>query len=157
DDYPSTVQPSPVTLTLTATDNKGVAATYYQIDGYATTDSPVYDPSNKPVLHNLDWISYFSVDTAGNVEGLHVHADAVFVDDAPPDTSSDVPAESAFTNLSVTLYPHDEAEGGTAIGASGVCDTKYLLQPPGAHYDQAYFDAHAVEYDDSDQPVLPDE
>lgn len=159
DDAPATVVAQPVTLTLTATDdNAGIDKTYYAVNGYATTDSDVYDPSNKPILHNLDWFSYFSVDKAGNVEDLHVHGDPVFVDNVPPITGAyEVPPESAFTNLSVRLYLNDQAEGDTFIGASGVCETKYLLQPPGQHYDAAYFDAHAVDYDDSDRPVLPDE
>ena len=56
---------SPVTITLTATDDKGIDATYYRIDGGA------WLKYTAPITINIDgehWIDYYSIDVTGNKE-----------------------------------------------------------------------------------------
>jgi hypothetical protein len=56
---------SPVTITLTATDNREVAATYYSIDG------GTYRTYTAPITINVDGehtVSFYSVDSVGNEE-----------------------------------------------------------------------------------------
>lgn len=148
----------PVTVTLTASDSEsGIDKTYYEISDassgppiYPTTSSPVYDPSNKPVLQNYQYIGYFSVDKAGNAEQPRF-SNVAQVDDTAPFTWSDVPVEEAFSNFAVTLYASDDYPG------SGICHTQYVLVAPGVHYDLANFSTDAVEYDSGNKPVLPDQ
>lgn len=65
--------PGHVTLSPTDTGGSGLDETYYTIGQSPpepTTSSSVYDPANKPVLSGGDEIRYFSVDVAGNEEGV---------------------------------------------------------------------------------------
>jgi hypothetical protein len=91
DDVPADAQGSPVSVTLAAADQggSGVAATYYETGANPadpTTASPVYDPAHKPTLGNGEKIKYFSVDGAGNAEGVKTSR-AASVDAVAPDTT----------------------------------------------------------------------
>lgn len=58
---------SPVTITLTATDDTEVAATYYRIDGGA------WLTYTAPITISVDgthWVDYYSVDLVGNAEPM---------------------------------------------------------------------------------------
>lgn len=59
---------SPVTITLTATDDKGIAATYYRIDGGAWVEYAAPITINIDGTHSVD---YYSLDVDGNKEPTH--------------------------------------------------------------------------------------
>ena len=104
-----------VTVTLTATDvgTAGVAATLYTVDGglQKTYTAPfsVSGQGNHPV-------TYWSVDAAGNTEG--VKNGYVNIDTTPPTVDSD--ADAAWHTTDVTV--HLSAMDG---GGSGVAATQY--------------------------------
>jgi hypothetical protein len=110
-------------VTLNATDTgSGVAKTYYTLDGsMPSPTSPVYDAAHKPVLHDGDNLCFFSVDRAGNQEGLN--CTGTRVDTAPPTTTDDVPAGWSYDGYGVKLTAADtDATGGSG---SGVAVTYY--------------------------------
>jgi hypothetical protein len=115
DDVPAGWQTDDVTVTLTAIDSggSGVDATYYETGtdpDDPTTGSSVYDPANKPVLHDGEKIKYFSVDVAGNPEAVKTSG-AVQVDKQDPATSDDVPAAWQKDDVTVTLAATDDRSG----------------------------------------------
>lgn len=68
DDAPRATASAPVSVHLTATDaHSGVATTWYRIDEASWTEGSSLVVEG-PGLH---WISYYSVDKAGNVENRH--------------------------------------------------------------------------------------
>jgi hypothetical protein len=113
----------PQSVTLTATDTgSGVDKTYYTLDGaMPSPSSSVYDTAHKPVLHDGDNLCFFSVDRAGNQEGLS--CTGTRVDTAPPTTTDNVPAGWSYDGYWVTLTAADtDATGGSG---SGVAVTYY--------------------------------
>jgi fibronectin type 3 domain-containing protein len=92
-----------VTVTLSASDaTTGVAATYYVV-GSANfppgdpTDLEArsqYDPANRPVLHDNQRITYYSVDALGNREPVHTSGTVKF-DTYAPNEDVSAPREGA--------------------------------------------------------------
>jgi hypothetical protein len=124
DNVPAWTTTSPFRPTLTATDTGGgaVAKTYYTVGNppaTPTTASAVYNPSSKPSLTNGQQISYFSVDSAGNVEAVKTSG-AVGIDAVKPTTSDNVPTAWQKASVRVTLTPAD-------TGGSGVDKTYYTI------------------------------
>ena len=129
-----------VTVTLTATDpDSGVDETRYEIDGTPTGSSPVYDPASKPVLHDGQTISYFSVDEVGNKSATKTSV-AAKVDKAAPSVSDDVPAGWVANDVTVTLTASDPA--------SGVHETRYAIDGTP--------NSSSPVYDPAAKPVLHD-
>jgi hypothetical protein len=131
DDVPSGWVADDVTVTLTASDPaSGVDETRYEIDGTPNGSSPVYDPASKPVLHDGQTISYFSIDEVGNTSTTRTSA-AAQVDKTAPSVSDDVPTGWVVRPQAVTLTASDQASGvaetryeidGTPTGSSPVYD-----------------------------------
>ncbi|HEY5011695.1 MAG TPA: hypothetical protein VIK61_03195, partial [Acidimicrobiia bacterium] len=103
----STPHPTDVTVALTATDNlSGVAQTKYSLDG-----GPTLVGTNVTITGTATHtLTYFSVDNAGNVEGIHV-ATIKFDSTAPTITASQSPAPNGAgwnnTNVTVTFTCSD--------------------------------------------------
>jgi hypothetical protein len=119
---------SPVTLTLTATDNlSGVALTNYTING-GTTQS--YSGSVSLSDGNYT-VTYWSVDVAGNVEGSH--SLTLKVDQTPPTISaSRTPAANAngWNNSAVTVS-FSCADSGSGLATA--CPAAQVLNSEGVN------------------------
>ena len=72
---------SSVTVTLSATDNSGVANTYYRIDGGATVEGTSLNLSSDNIYN----VTFWSVDVNGNIEEEKLIV--VMIDQTPPETS----------------------------------------------------------------------
>jgi hypothetical protein len=119
DDVPTGWVADDVVVTLTTVENgSGVDEVYYAVDGVPSTGSSTYDPADKPVLQDGQTISYFAVDTAGNV-GVTETSPAAKVDKAAPSVSDDVPAGWVADDVTVTLTASDPD--------SGVEETRYAI------------------------------
>jgi Ca2+-binding RTX toxin-like protein len=128
-----------VVVTLTTVDNgSGVDEVYYAIDGTPSVGSPTYEPASKPVLHDGQTISYFSVDEVGNTSATKTSV-AAQVDKAAPSVSDDVPSAVVSHDVTVTLTASDPDSGvdktryaidGTPTGSSPIYDpaSKPVLQ-----------------------------
>jgi Chitobiase/beta-hexosaminidase C-terminal domain/Bacterial Ig domain len=118
---------SPVTVTLTATDNtggSGVKATYYTIDGSTpTTSSTVYaGPFNVSATTTVE---FFSVDNAGNAEGAK--SQAIEIDTVAPTTTISCNSTTCSTGW-YTTSPVGAALAATDnTGGSGVNATYYTI------------------------------
>jgi peptidoglycan/xylan/chitin deacetylase (PgdA/CDA1 family) len=115
-------QTSPVTVTLTATDNtggSGVAATYYTIDGSTpTTSSPVY--TTPFAVSATTAVKFFSVDNAGNAEA--VNTQPIEIDTTPPNTGISCNSVACSTGsytapVTVALTATDNT-GGSGVSAT---------------------------------------
>ena len=142
DDAPSTWSTGTVTVHLTATDGvlSGVDKTYYCTD--ETTPSIVATSGTVISAEGTTTLKYFSVDEAGNAEG--VKNIVVRIDRDAPETSDDAPepwvgtpvtvhllATDAVSGVNETLYsldgtdPSIVATSGTVVSAEGTTTLKY--------------------------------
>ncbi len=118
---------APVTARLTATDSgSGVAATHYTTDGSTpTTQSPAY--TSPLTLAETTTLRYFSVDVAGNSEG--VRSVLVRVDAAAPNVAITSPvdgtavARKATVNLAATATDIGSGSGS----GSGIASVSFYL------------------------------
>ncbi|MDR3687247.1 MAG: hypothetical protein P4L93_09860, partial [Coriobacteriia bacterium] len=104
----------PVSVTLTATDDRELKATYYRLDGGATSTvsgGTVYvaSPASGSQSHTLE---YWSVDWSGNMEVPHTALFSVSADTQAPVTSSDAKATYAGP-VTINLTATDNA---TSLG-----------------------------------------
>jgi peptidoglycan/xylan/chitin deacetylase (PgdA/CDA1 family) len=122
-------QTTPVTVTLTATDNaggSGVDKTYYTVNGTTpTTSSTVYTAPFTVAVTTT--VKFFSVDKAGNTEA--VKTQVIQIDGAPPTVSITVPANGSSirqgSNVTITATATDV---GTGTGApSGIAKVEFFL------------------------------
>jgi hypothetical protein len=117
---------SPVTVSLTATDNQGgsgVAKTYYTTDGTnPTTSSPVYKAPF--TVSATTTVKFRSQDVAANME--QVESQLIQIDVTPPVTTatcnSNLPCTTWFASAPVTM-----TLTATDSGGSGVAVTRYTL------------------------------
>jgi hypothetical protein len=104
---------SSATIHLHATDNVGVAHTYYQLDGGPTTEGTVAAAST-PGLH---FLFFWSVDAAGNVEAKNFVMFTInVVDLTAPVTTSDAVGTYAGSGI-IHLFATD-ADGVTDVAAT---------------------------------------
>ena len=122
DNAPAGWKNADTTVTLTPTDvgGAGIAATHYQIDGTGLqSGTSVLIPA--PASHandGLHTITYYSTDTAGNVEPQE--SATVRIDTRNPGTTDNAPAGWYNTDQTVTLTPTD-------VGGAGVASTSYKV------------------------------
>ncbi|VVB95442.1 Uncharacterised protein [uncultured archaeon] len=97
-----------VTVTLTAEDNEsGVAATYYTIDGTEPTVSSTAGATFSISNEGIYTIKYFSVDKAGNVEGIKTAPNQVKIDKTSPLTTDNTDGQWHNTDVTVKLTALD--------------------------------------------------
>ena len=105
-----------MTVTLFASDaGSGVDKTYFTLGSNPddpTTSSSVYNPSSKPVLSDGQRIKYFSVDVAGNAEGVK-SSGAASVDASAPDTTINSGREGTITTRTATFTFTASENGST--------------------------------------------
>jgi hypothetical protein len=120
---------TPVTVTLTATDNtggSGVAKTYYTTDGTTpTTASTVY--TGPLTVASTSTVKYFSTDVAGNSEA--VKSQLIQIDAAAPTVSLTQPAngESFAQGSKVTITANATDLGTNAGAPSGIATVAFYL------------------------------
>jgi alpha-tubulin suppressor-like RCC1 family protein len=121
DDVPGGPVNHAVTVTLTASDDTGVAHTYYTTDG---SSPAIYDPAHKPVLLDGQQITYYSVDLAGNAETAHTSGAPV--DTKAPTVAITSPANgAAYKQGARVLAEYACSDTCTATAARGAAvDTR---------------------------------
>jgi hypothetical protein len=125
----------PVQVTLAATDNNGVAATWYAVDGGAAQPYTAPFTVSANGVHTL---SYWSVDTAGNQE-VH-HSQSLTIDATPPAVSASAAVElvrgqggGSVAVTTVSGHITDTPSGVDLAGATyAVTDEYGQNQPSGA-------------------------
>jgi large repetitive protein len=130
--FPSGWYGAPVTVSLSAGDNlSGVAATYFSVDGGATT---IYD-SPLEVGKGVHTVTFWSKDSAGNVEDKSAsgHSLTLKVDNLAPEitgAATTSPNGNGWYNGPVTVhFTCSDAESGIAVGG---CPTDQTLSTQGA-------------------------
>ncbi len=141
DDVPAGWQPGPVTVTLSATDPGGDAASGVRITAYAivAADGTVgpdtaYSPSAKPQLQDGERIRYRSQDEAGRVEQSKTSAAAKVDASTPaPPTLTAVPAlrsaERSPTVRFETTAPEATFLCAVDSGPAAACSSPLTLGP----------------------------
>jgi hypothetical protein len=109
-DIPGGWRPGNTTVTLTASDDRLLAATYYRINGGSTT---TYLTPFTVTVEGTTTIEYWSVDGAGNTEATHTAY--VRIDRTAPTPSDDAPAMWSITPVLLTLSATDTASGTSHI------------------------------------------
>jgi Bacterial Ig domain/Phosphoesterase family/Chitobiase/beta-hexosaminidase C-terminal domain len=116
---------SPVTVTLSATDNSGgsgVTATYYTTNGSKpTTSSTVY--AAPFTVSDTTTVRFFSVDIAGNAET--VKSQTIQIDTVAPTTTIACNSTSCATGWYTTSPVTVTLAGSDGSGGSGVTATYY--------------------------------
>ncbi len=118
----SSATPRPVSLAAGDT-GSGLLATYYTLDsgGQQTYTSPLSISGE-----GLHTVTYWSLDTAGNIE--QPHTGFVGIDTTPPTVSDNSDGAWHDAGVTVTLSPSDP-------GGSGIAKTQYRLQGSGTWLD----------------------
>jgi large repetitive protein len=125
--YPATSleqEPKGYTQTYTGklvpTDSdSGIAKTYYSINGSEYVEGSIFVVNQEGINH----VSYFSMDQAGNVEG--VKAVDVKIDQTAPKTTSDSPISWSKNDVLINLIA-DDSESGVAKTYYSINGSEYL-------------------------------
>ena len=134
---------SPVTVTLVATDNLGVDSTYYSIDGGS------WIKYTAPFTINVDGehtISYYSVDTVGNVETTHTIS--FKIDTTAPTASLTFPQAGYIYLMGRQLFKNPL--GGTFIIGKMTFQADASDATSGVK--NVHFAIGSYEYDDTSSP-----
>lgn len=113
-------------LTITATDNEGVAYIYHKLDGHPVRLSVIADPSNATVAFptakdgapgiGTHTLKYWAQDINGNVEAQHTVSFEILADTVKPVTSAT--AVSVVRNRTATLkYKVNDADPNKGTAA----------------------------------------
>jgi len=111
----STSYVSPVTVTLTCTDDVGCGATFYCIDTIDTCDpSTVFDQTSEPVISTPgdNYVRFFSVDIDGNTEFVVSELIIMAADSVAPVLSSEQPVmivPMGTTQTSISVMTDEDA------------------------------------------------
>jgi large repetitive protein len=97
----------------------GVAKTFYSINGSEYVEGSIFVVNQKGINH----VSYFSVDQAGNVEG--VKAVDVKIDQTAPKATSDAPISWSKYDVLINLIAED-SESGVAKTYYSINGSEYL-------------------------------
>jgi hypothetical protein len=125
DDVPPAWVNHDVAVTLSPSDSQsGVDKTYYGVGGAPVTS--IYDPASKPVLHDGEKISYYTVDAVGNSESVKT-SPAAQVDKVAPASNATAPAAVRSTAIHVDVSAADAASGVDAVDL-------YVKRPGDASY-----------------------
>jgi hypothetical protein len=122
---------TPVTITLTATDNtggSGVRATSYTTDGTDPRTSSTAKVYAGPfTVSQTTTVRYYSSDVAGNLEATK--SQLIRIDAAAPTVSVTAPASgSSFTRGTRVTVTASAADTGTGTGAaSGIASVTFFL------------------------------
>ena len=121
DNAPAAWQSTDVNVTLSPSDDSGVAATYYCVDTTATC-TPSTSGTIVSVTCDVNsvcqkYVRYYSVDNGGNTEATKT-SNPIRIDKNGPYTVDNAPAAWQSSDVNVTLSPTD------ALG-SGVSNTYY--------------------------------
>jgi RHS repeat-associated protein len=109
-------------IALAATDDiSGVAATYYRVDGGAQTAGTLISVAAPPSGVATHTISYWSVDSAGNVETAHSATFAVTKYDVTPPTTTSNAVASYIGTATISLAAADNS------GGSGLASTLHTV------------------------------
>ncbi|HKP88613.1 MAG TPA: alpha/beta hydrolase [Thermoleophilaceae bacterium] len=173
DDVPDSWRREPVPVALTAADegSSGVDATRYTTGtdpGEPTAESPVYDPSEKPLLADGERIRYRSTDRAGNSEPVRTSAPAR-VDALAPSSEAHSTGATVSTTIGVDYTAEDAGSGlervelyARAPGESGYAPaaTAPGAQPSGSFEYRAVagpgdYSFYAVAYDAAGNSEAP--
>jgi large repetitive protein len=105
---------SAVTVNLSATDDlSGVVKTYYSINGSEFVEGTKFTVSKA----DINQVSYYSVDNAGNVEEAKI--EEIIIDNSPPITKSNIEEKWRNSGFTVNLTASDDL--------SGVANTFYSI------------------------------
>jgi hypothetical protein len=106
---------TPVTLTLNCSDtfSSGCKKTYYTTDGTTPTTSSLFGNSFTLSADGIHTVKYFSVDNAGNEEGVQTALNTVKIDSVAPVTvDSGIDTNWHNTPVTVTLTCDDSSASG---------------------------------------------
>jgi large repetitive protein len=102
-----------------ADSDSGIAKTFYSINGSEYVEGSIFVVNQEGVNH----VSYFSMDQAGNVEG--VKAVDVKIDQTAPKTTSDAPISWSKNDFLINLIA-DDSESGVAKTYYSINGSEYL-------------------------------
>ncbi len=118
----------PVTVTLSATDNVGVAHTYYQINNANFTEGTSFTLSTDGIYT----VTYYSVDSSGNSEDIKTVQ--IKIDQTPPDTSATAIGPRDINgifrdNVTINLTPTDNLSGVESTSCSSDNQVSWTVSP----------------------------